>query len=91
MSDDNVTKFEPRKTIEVMAVHLPSPAPLPPGPFTVTISDTNGKMWDFPFSSAAGDMADDAYLMGTAGDGMIELAVNLLTGALRAVAGRSVR
>jgi len=76
-----------RKTMhQVALVHMDDPAHLPAGPFTVTISDKNGKLYEAIFPDASGDLPASAMVMGTVG--VTELMVNLLTGMLRITSGR---
>lgn len=61
----------------------PPELPLPEGPYTVTVTDAHGKLWEGVFPES-GDLPADANLLATGGPGMPRLIVNLLTGALRA-------
>lgn len=88
MIDDNVTKLDDRRKAShgVWLVTMPPPAEQPKGPFTVTISNEDGKMFEVVFPDYLGNLPPDAFILGTAGygDGLL---VNLLSGALRVFAG----
>jgi hypothetical protein len=86
MADDNVTPLAAhRRSTARMALMMMLPKEQPPGPFTVTISDASGKMFEAVFPDHTGDLPPTASILGTAS--CSDLAVNLLAGALRAFAG----
>ena len=79
-----------RKTPTPVAfVTMPDPKEgWPSGPFTVTISDADGKMFEVTFPDATGDLPDDAPMLGTAGVPNVDkLIANLMAGAIRAFIG----
>jgi hypothetical protein len=68
------------------------PLQLPPftpmnGPFKVSISNAEGIIYEMNFPDASGNLPPSAAVVGTIGVG--DLMVNLLTGALRVICGRS--
>lgn len=87
MSDDNVTNIEDRrrKAFQVALMTAPPPAVQPDGPFTVTVSDKDGKMFEVVFPDYTAQLPDDAPVLGTAG--CYELLANLLSGAMRVFLG----
>lgn len=80
----DVVKFPERITAAI--VHCDEPPPLPDGPFTVTISNCGGKIYEAEFPDASGDFPPGAMVLGSVG--VSELMVNLLTGMLRICSGR---
>jgi hypothetical protein len=86
MSDDNVTKLADRRREMIRAAQLTyQPKEQPAGPFTVTITAPDGKMFEATFPDHTGNLPSDQPILGTVGAS--DLAVNLLAGALRAFAG----
>lgn len=90
MANDNVTSLEGhrRTTVMVAEITMPPLPELPPGPFTVTVANAEGAMWEVVFPDYTGEVPTDQYVLGQAGPGTPELLVNLLTGALRLYLGR---
>lgn len=79
----------PQKTKAAFVHFDPSDLPkLPDGPFTVTISNAEGKIYEAEFPDASGDLPPTAVVMGTVG--VSDLMVNLLTGMLRICSGRQI-
>lgn len=74
-----------RRGVMMMTMEMPERPTPPDGPFTITISDKNGKMFEVEFPDYRGNLPEGASLLGTAG--CERLTVNLLTGALRAFEG----
>lgn len=74
-----------KKVFPVATMTMPPAQPLPKGPFTVTISDENGKMFEVIFPDYTGDLPEDAAVLGTIG--CYELLANLLSGAMRVFLG----
>ncbi len=75
MADDNVINLSERRQ-------------WPDGPFTVTIANADGKLFEATFPNYSGELPRDAAILGTGGIPHVErLIVNLLAGALRAFAG----
>lgn len=72
---------------QVALMTAPPPAEMPKGPFTVTIADPNGKMFEVTFPDHHGDPQPNDQVLGTVG--CCELFVDLLTGALRIAAGNA--
>ena len=82
--NDNVIAMPQRVQAAVISA---LPNPLPPGPYTVTIAGPDGtKMWEAMLDHE-GNCPPAEMTLGTAGVGMQELLVNLLTGAMRLFAG----
>jgi hypothetical protein len=60
----------------------------PSGPFTVTISDADGVMWQATFPDSTGVLPPDAIVRGTGGIKFGHaLLANILSGAIRAFMG----
>lgn len=60
----------------------------PAGPFTVTISDADGKMFEVVFPDATGDLPEGATMLGTAGIPNVRaLVANLMGSAIREFIG----
>ncbi|PWJ93528.1 hypothetical protein C8D77_101207 [Mesorhizobium loti] len=57
----------------------------PEGPFTVTISSKDGKMFEVEFPDYTGVLPESACIMGTTG--CSEVLANLLAGSLRTFLG----
>ena len=70
----------------VCVVNMPPPEPRPEGPFTVTVSDKDGKLFEAVFPDYTGVLADDANIMGAAPFDSHVL-VNLLAGSMRVFLG----
>lgn len=60
--------------------------PLPNGPFTVTVANEDGKLFEVTFPDHTGVLPAGGLSLGTTGTA--ELLVNLFTGALRISSGR---
>lgn len=67
---------------------LPPPTPMPDGPFTVTVSDASGAMFEVVFPDYRGELPHDANILGCSFEGSSELLCNLLAGAMRVYLGR---
>lgn len=86
MAEDVISLDERRsKAVGVCLMTMPPQASLPNGPFTVTVSDENGKMFEVIFPDYTGELSPDAAVLGTAGCN--HLLANLLSGALKVFLG----
>jgi len=86
MSDDNVTKLVPKQPKEsVMAGWLTMPDRVweDTGPYTVTVSDRYGKMFEVTFPDYLGVLPPNAPVRGTVGEQHV--LANLLSGAIHVV------
>lgn len=73
---------------KVALVEMPAPPEYRvTAPFTVTISDARGKLYEATFPDITGDLLPDTPVLGTVGTGPV--VINLLTGMLRVVGGAS--
>lgn len=88
MTGDGVIPFRQKMTAAVVHFDQNDLPPLPIGPFTVTISNEDGKIYEAVFPDASGNLPSDAYVTGTAG--VSDLMVNLMTGMLRISSGRFI-
>lgn len=88
MTDDNITTLDDRRKpvpTPVALMTLPPPARQADGPFTVTVADQHGKMFEVTFPDYTGELPPNDAVLGSTG--CRELLVNLLTGAMRVFLG----
>lgn len=81
----NLDHHRAKKMTKVAVMTMPPPAPRPEGPFTVTVSDSSGKMFEATFPDYTGELPPDAMILGTCGCN--EVLANLLAGALKTFLG----
>jgi hypothetical protein len=82
-----VTNLDERRarTMDVCVVTLPPPAPKPEGPFTVTVSDPTGKLFEVVFPDYTGEISADQAVLGSTFDRHV--LANLLAGSMRVFLG----
>lgn len=87
MSRDDVVSLSDRRErrAKVCLMTMPPPVEQQAGPFTVTVSDSKGKMFEVVFPDYTGVLPEDAGILATVG--CYELLANLLTGAMRVYLG----
>jgi hypothetical protein len=85
--DDRVTSLDDhrRKTVQVALMELPERLPPPQGPFTVTVSGADGKLFEAIFPDHTGILPPSTTVLGTTQCGGV--LANLLAGALRTFLG----
>lgn len=74
-----------KRVVQVCTMTMP-PLPEPPkGPFTVTVSDGEGKMFEVTFPDHTGVLPEEDPVLGTVG--CYEVLANLLAGAMKVFLG----
>jgi hypothetical protein len=79
----DITKLDEhrKQAHSVCFLTLPPETDLPKGPFTVTVSDSEGKMFEVTFSDHTGNVPGDHNVLGTVG--CYGVLANLLAGMTR--------
>lgn len=86
MSD--IVEFPRARKVAVLEFNPDDLPALPDGPFTVTVSNKDGKIYEAVFPDASGNLPPGTPILGTTR--VADLMVNLLTGLLRVSSGRYV-